>query len=68
MTHQEFLCGWYAAEQHDYIGNGKQTAFASYRTPEFIEGYNAFWDKLEEELCSAECDCIAEYDARVRAR
>lgn len=58
----EFNNGWNAGAQDDYIGNGRRSHFASYRTADFIRGYNAFWDKQADEVAVAELDCIADYD------
>ncbi len=60
---QEFLNGWTAAERDDLEGNAERVAFPSYRTDDFIAGYQGFYAKQREEVAAAERECIGDYDA-----
>ena len=45
MKNQEWMNGYDAARLDESNNNPRRTSFASYRTNEFIKGYNYFWDK-----------------------
>lgn len=68
MANQEWLNGNNAAELDDYNGAGRRVTFAPYLTTQFIDGYNAFWEKFELELMEAANSSIDEYENRARFR
>lgn len=44
MNRQEWNNGYAAARLDESTNNVRRRYFASYRTNEFIKGYNYFWD------------------------